>query len=615
MGLRSPAALVVLAAALLGVGRGEAWAQKPVSRTGEYSPYEQATIRAALEELGLEIDPAPEGKTIERFDTVRLPVLDSQDPWPTAFGKVPVVAPLVTEGLVTKRTLNALHHTTQDFVIRREMLLKEGDPYVKVILDETARNMRQRMPLQLSLILIVPVKGSTPDKVGVLVVTKDIWSLRASFEMAVTPGGIENFVLVPQETNLFGLHHTVQTRFQMQPESYTLGAGYRVPRFGRSWIGASASANIILNRRSGSPEGSSVSLATGQPLYSTRAKWAWTAEAGYSDGVARRYVNAHVQGFDARATPGVRDGIPFEYKSSTQTAQVGVTRSFGWALKNNFGLSLNASRAHYETFDLSNFDPLAVAEFERRALPRGETRVYPSLGWSTFKNDFLRTLNIATLALQEDYRLGHEVSVALYPVSRAFGSTRDFIGLSAKASYAVAMGDGLAGASIATVNENQDGIIKDGSITLSAGAVTPRFRLGRFVINATGINRYKNYLNARTFAGGDDRLRGYPSNFFFGKDAIFYNFEFRSRPVQIMNLQLGLAAFYDVGDATTAWHRLRPKQSVGVGLRTLIPQLNRIVFRLDFAFPMDRGPFPETGSNAPVDPFGFYFAFEQAFAP
>ena len=115
--------------------------------------------------------------------------------------------------------------------------------------------------------------------------------------------------------------------------------------------------------------------------------------------------------------------------------------------------------------------------------------------------------------------------------------------------------------------------------------------------------------------GGDDRLRGYPSNFFFGKDAVFYNIEFRSTSLEILKFALGGVAFFDAGHAAQGFDMLHAKQSVGIGLRALFPQVNRLVFRIDFAFPLRRGPFPETGSPVPVDPFGFFFAFDQAFAP
>lgn len=610
---RGPFVVSILALAAGVLAPLPAGAQKPTSQATEYSPYEREAIDAALRERGLEIDRAPEGKTIGRIDTVRLEVLEPRDPGPELLKKVPILSPIGE--YVPKSSLNWLHVLSKDYIIRRELLLREGDRYVQVLIDETARNMRGRMPLQVSLIVIVPVKAKEPGIVDLLVITKDIWSLRLSFDIAVTPGGLENLIIVPQETNFLGLHHTAQTRFQMQPETFTLGVGYKVPRFGYSWIGASASASVFVNRRRFEPEGSSLGASIGQPLYSTRTDWAWDADVGYTVGVARRYSNAQVFLFDSRRT-AERDRIPFEYKSRSFSASAGVTRSFGWGLKNNFSLTFNASTADYETFDLSRFDPVAVADFRRRALPTSESRVYPALGWRTFRTDFLRTLDITTLSLQEDFRLGHDVSASIYPVIRALGSSRDLIGVSAKGGYAVALGEGLAGGSISTFAEIQDGVITDGSVSGAFGAVTPRiFGWGRIVMNTSFTNRYKNYLNSRTFIGGEDRLRGYPTAFFVGKDTIFFNIEYRSRSVEILKAQLAGVAFFDAGDAAYGFDMLRAKQSVGFGLRALFPQVNRNVFRIDVAFPLKRGPFPETGSPLPVDPFGFYFAFDHAFGP
>ena len=592
-----------------------AFAQKPTSRTTEYSAYEKEAIVAALQDLKLEVDPAPEEKRIGEVIGVRLEVLEPRDPGPELLKKVPILSPIGK--VITKPMLNWIHILTKEWIIERELLLKPGDPYVQVIVDETARNMRARMPVQISLVVIVPVKSKTdPDKVDLLVITKDIWSLRLSTDVSGTAGGVENLVIVPQETNFLGLHHTAQTRFQLQPEAYTLGIGYRVPRFGYSWIGAAANASITVNRRENSPEGSSVGLSVGRPLFSTRTEWGWDADASYSVGIARRYSNAQVFRFDSRRT-AERESIPFQYRSRSAGASASITRSFGWALKNNFSLSFNASAAEYSAFEdtLRGVSESAAQDFRQRVLPTGESRVYPSLSWSTFTTNFLRTLDINTLALQEDYRLGHSASVTVYPVTRALGSTRDFIGVSARAGYSVPIGDGLAGASVSTFFENQDGLITDGSVSGTFGAATPRFTIGRIVMNASFSNRYKNYLNSRTFIGGEDRLRGYPTAYFFGKDTVFYNIEYRSRSIEVLKAALGGVLFFDAGDAAQGFDMLRAKQSVGFGLRALFPQVNRLVFRVDFAFPLNRGPFPESGSNVPVDPFGFFFAFDQAFAP
>ena len=89
--------------------------QKPTSRSFEYSSYEKETIARALAATGLQLDAAPEGKAIERIDTLRLEVLEDRDPIPDD-----------VIGIPARRLLNSLHYVSRDSVIRREVLIKDG---------------------------------------------------------------------------------------------------------------------------------------------------------------------------------------------------------------------------------------------------------------------------------------------------------------------------------------------------------------------------------------------------------------------------------------------------------------------------------------------------------
>jgi len=60
----------------------------PQSLTGAYSPYEQQAIGEAETELHMRVDPAPEGKTIESIEYVRLEPIDKHDPLPAAIDVV-----------------------------------------------------------------------------------------------------------------------------------------------------------------------------------------------------------------------------------------------------------------------------------------------------------------------------------------------------------------------------------------------------------------------------------------------------------------------------------------------------------------------------------------------
>jgi len=221
-------------------------------------------------------------------------------------------------------------------------------------------------------------------------------------------------------------------------------------------------------------------------------------------------------------------------------------------------------------------------------------------------------LDLETLALQEDYRLGPQATLRLYPVPAALGSTRTFLGIAAGASYAQALGDGLARLAVDSVTEIQTegGSIENGSIRAALRLASPRSSLGRVVVDAVLLERYANQLNSLNSLGGDGRLRGYPSQFFVASDVLSVNVEGRSRPVQLFrSVQLGGVVFYDAGDAFDRFGDLHLQQSVGLGARILFPQLDRVVFRADLGFPVTR-PLP-----AGVAPVGFFVTFGQAFSP
>ncbi|MEO6574971.1 MAG: hypothetical protein ABIP89_14090, partial [Polyangiaceae bacterium] len=476
-----------------GSARAQAGSPAPRSTVGSYSAYEEESIVAAQKELGARVDPNPEGKLIERVDILRLEVIEQRDPAP-AF-------------------LNVFHTTSRDPIIRQELLLHQGERYSTVLADETARNLRRLN--QVSLVVVTAFEGSRPDRVRLVVIAKDVWSLRLNSNFTAGPGGLESLLIEPTESNLAGSQQTLLTRFILLPLSYTLGAGYRIPRVNGRWLSFISDANIIMNRASGQPEGSYGTLSIARPLYTSRTEWSWGTNVAWREDVARRYVNAKLAGFGTVGTPQA-DRIPWEYREQRYTNTYAVTRSYGWATKNDFTFGGELNRRAYRTGDLSRFDPASVTSFVNTALPVGDTRVGPFLQYRGYTTNFMRVLDFETLGLQEDYRLGHDVWLKVYPVPRALGSSRNFFGTYAAAQYTVALGDGLIRGSIASTTEAEVDRLSDASISGSLRIVTPRLGFGRIVYDAYVVNRYRNYLNQTDFLGGNGRLRGYPSNFFVG---------------------------------------------------------------------------------------------------
>src|SRR5262249_5937297 len=158
----------------------------------------------------------------EGIDVVTLDVIEQRDPAP---------------GL-----LNALHATTRKYVIEREVLMQPGDAYQRVLCDETARNLGT-LP-QLSLVICLATRASSPDRVRVLVITKDVWSLRLGWDVSFVGGGLESLQLVPTETNLGGTHQTVLARYIYRPLSQSFALGYRIPRLDGRRLSLAAESGV-----------------------------------------------------------------------------------------------------------------------------------------------------------------------------------------------------------------------------------------------------------------------------------------------------------------------------------------------------------------------------------
>jgi hypothetical protein len=553
----------------------------PSTVARSYSPYEQASIDQAVGQLETKLDRAAEGKIVEGIDVVTLDVIEPRDPAPSA--------------------LNWFHATTRHYVIEREVLLSVGEKYQQVLCDETARNL-SGLP-ELSLVICTATEGSAPDRVRVLVITKDVWSLRLGWDVSFIGGGLDSLLITPTETNLAGSHQTILASYLYQPESQSVGLGYRIPRLDGRRIGLAASVGLSWNRK-GEVEGSSGSLGIGTALYSARTEWAWAIGTSWSDGIARLYKNGHLA-VD-------RNGIDWAYRSRRVAEGANVTRSFGWAIKNDFTAGVEMNLREYRPPEQPGADPRAIAAFTAQNVPRGENRVGPFLQYRGYTSNFLRVLDFETLGLQEDFRLGHDVWFRVYPVTEALGSSRTFLGTYAAAQYTVPLGDGLARLSVDSTMEGDRSQLSDAAISADLRLVTPRLGFGRLVFDAGALNRYRNYLNRQSFLGGDGRLRGFPSASFSGKDLVVYNLEFRSRPVELFSCQLGGAAFFDAGHAADGLDQIHMRQSAGVGFRILFPQLDRVVLRGDIGFPLssryEPGPPPFK-----LAPFTIAVAFEQAF--
>ncbi len=554
-----------------------------------FTAYEQETVDLALERHAAKRDNDPEGKRIVAIDIDVLDVFEDRDPM---FGFV-----------------NIFHANTKDYVIRRELLFSKGNRYNTKKVLESARNIRSIR--QESLVLIVPIATDTPGEVRVLVLAKDIWSLRLNSNYRIQNGQLELLLLQPAEENLGGTHRRLLGNFVYEPDTITVGGAFNDPRLAGTRHTWNVGANVILNHSSGDVEGGSGSFAFGRPLFSLSTPWSWGANTTFSRSITRRFTGLAPLLFDAEITPE-DDRIPWTYDSEVLGGSVSVTRSLGYKVKNNFRLGMAVRRSVFRARPdaLVGIDPAAVDEFKRDVVPFGETRNGPFAVYNMFFNDFLSITDAETMGLQENYLLGPQLIVRFQPIARAFGSTRNILNYTATAAYTQQLGKGYArvygSADVETELRDADTRVSDSTLHTGLRAVSPPFFFGRLVYDGTWVVRPQNFTNSTISVGGDTRLRGYPSLAFIGENLFASNIEFRSRSFLLWSMLVRGALFYDVADAFMG-DDIDPKQGAGFGFRVLFPQLGRAVVRVDWGFPLS----PDAG---PFNPFqGLLLTFRQAF--
>ena len=597
-----------LAAWLLGFGL---WAS-PSRAAVRYSAYEQSVIRSSLGQ-GERIDPNPEGKRIESIRFVLIDVFDERDPVP--------------------KWLNLFHTRTRREVVARELLFATGQRYEQALVDETARNLRSLF--QLSLVLLVPLEADSPDQVRVLVITKDIWSLRLGWSAEVQRFELLRLDTALTEVNLAGTHQTVAAQFGLDPASYYFGGAYEDLRVSGSRIHARVQGDLVFNRATGSPEGSFGSLLYEQPLYSLATKWAWRAYFTWRKDIEREFVGSSVQPYDAAATRSqftprqgapdlqlnpARQSIPRMWDRDLVFGQYALIRSFGTRYKFDGSVGAEALRAVYRPGDLSQYLPAAAAEFERVIVPVSDQRVSPFVSLRAHTSDFLRTLDFESLGLQEDVSLGHDLTVKLYPASRAVGSTRNLFGWNVSLGYTFPLGDGVARAVAVSNTELSEPGKTDATLRGTLRVTSPSLGFGRLIFDATVIDRYADYFRQRFILGGNGRLRGFMADEFKGPDVVAANLEYRTPPLNVFSVQVGGAVFYDVGDAFDGFGQLCPKQGAGFGGRFVFPQLERGAWRLDWGFPLDDNHHCDLAHGRALAVTrrtlwqGLFLGFDQAFS-
>lgn len=544
--------------------------------------YERDLIARSLAALGLEPEPHPQGKTIERIAIVRKPIIEPSDPWPDF--------------------LNVFHVTTREHIVRQELLFKVGQVYNEKLVRESARNLRL-LPMLFSTVRIVCARGSKPGGVVVVVITKDLWSLRLNSKFSLV-GKVFNYLsLMPSEQNFLGYNQQLSLYTFIDRDTFSLGQIYNVPRLFGTRLTTGESMNLRINHNTNQAEGGFGSLAFGLPLFSLESKWGFSISGSFDIGTSRLYQGAApLQQCYLLDTS--RYCLDWKWNYSYFAAQAQGVRSFGKHYKTNlyFGYRLR-SRTSSPTGDFPVVPDEVREAFMEDVLPHSDQAGELVARLVFFEARYARLSNIQTYGLTEDFHLGPQLEAEIDWANPAFGFAQQSLGLSVTAGYRFLLGGhdilALSAALAARYWPGQqdaealatgtDWVDRRAEIYIEN--VSPIILgLGRLLARFDYVYSQYSIQNKLLSLGGDNTLRGFTSGFRSGERLFNVNVEFRTVPLVLWTLHWGVVLFYDGGDAYgyRAADDFSYHQSLGLGIRGLFPQFDRQAVRLDFGIPLGK---------------------------
>ncbi len=562
--------------------------------------YELKHVVSVLRGNGLIPDRAPEGKTIAWIRTARFPVFIPEEPFPTFF--------------------NALHFTTTEPTILREVLLKPGMQWEAALAQETARNLRGMAIF--NVVAVVPVRTADPAQIGLLVVTRDLWSLRTETRFQLTGGFVDALLVQLTERNLLGRDKRASLRFELEPLDFALGAVYVDPRLLGEPLRLVTTFDTRFERASGDYDGLTGYFELGRPLYDLQQRWGFSFAAQYEQYTERQAQRSGLLTFTedgcdpaAEGADCLTAGRTWDHRLIGVAALGRIQRGKRWIVRvaGGAGFVRQDADANAAAALPQGDDPRAVAfraAFADAVLPRERQWVYPTVNARLFRNRHQVYRDLAGFGLSEDVRLGPEVFVDLRLPLEAFGSSESLLDLGGSLVWREAwLGDGLvelAGGVRSRLwlgdgaGDAQRGDWFDVRALTRVRGATPSLGFGRVVLRADWLVQRAQLTPGLVTLGGHNGLRGYPSQslFDFGADRLRGNVEYRTPPWVLSFLHFGAVAFFDAGALYDDLGDAYLHHSAGLGLRMVVPQASGFAYRLDFGVPTD-------GSRGFTVQFGF----------
>lgn len=488
------------------------------------------------------------------------------------------------------RTANALHFQTRDWVIRRELMFGPGSCYDPLLLEETERLLRGYEFLSRVDIFAVPLPDGTYH---VIVATRDEWSTRLDVRLASGGGfGIDGIRL--SEDNLLGTGQSVGLFYFEREVDREYGVTYHTPQL----LATRWDLTAALGR---TRAGTLVHEEIAYPFVGEVGRWAGRQSFRRED----QYFNYIVMDDPDLRSPHIL--LP----TREQAFDLSAVRRFGG--RSNMalvGTALTYQQLSYPgaaqiapdgRFSQRTPAPDSLADAVRRQ--RGELHNIRAFALLGHRNVWwVRRRGLDSMRGQEDVRLGAEAVLGLGRSLPSIEADNDLYTMLTLYS-GFEMGNALLIArtrtdarrnlaAVAGTVEWEDVYLEGELLSYLQPPSLPRHTL---FFRAAGIGGWHTRTPFQLTLGGVHAVRGFDPERLPGGRRVVVTLEDR------FYLGWPLPAILDMGgtvfaDAGRMWAGDAPfgrdsgwRASLGAGLRGSFPAGSRSTYRIDFAWPLQRG--------------------------
>jgi len=459
------------------------------------------------------------------------------------------------------RWSNKLHAKTNDNVVRRELLFKEGDIYDPALVAESERILRSYAYFRK-----VTIHVSKPENnmVDMIVETHDVWTTELQANWGSTAGQT-NWLLGVAEFNMLGQGQSIKASYKKNLDEKIQTFSFQEPRLLNTHINLETHLD-----KGGNSE--SWHFQANQPFYATVARWT----AGF--GIASQKEQQEL------LTSGVATS---NFDMYHRSANVFTGYAFTAARDKRSALTLAGS------IDYTDFSNITTSN--EAAAPKDRALKGITLSYSFEKISFVKERQLTKFDRDEDLYLGpkHIISYGMFP--EKFGSTYE----EKIIEYYYSQGVPINPGEYALFNIYSKNQFREHMDTTSKQAIATQYyhRISKhhtLAANMEFIKLFNPDNDQELLLGDDNGLRGYTVREFSGNKKLFFSVEDR---IFLMDdvwelFSVGGALFADSG---MVWKRdesvdlSKLKSDIGIGLRFGMTRSSSAkVIRIDLAYALNR---------------------------